>query len=144
MKMNHAWRKSMLAVGCAVLILAANGCRPKSSAAVPGNLIGTWRIASVEGHNTGSIGDLTFTISTNGGYVSQITIPDAHSIKGFASVENGIMIVTITNRDNTAAGPGYTQHNTIVRCDGDELVIRPEGSDMPIHFRKLVRTREGP
>ena len=126
--------------GC--FLLATFGCRRNSDAALQQRLVGTWRFASVDGNFKGATGDLTFTVTTNGEYISQITIPEAHSIRGLASVENGIMIVTVTNRDNIAVR--NHQHQTIVRCDGEELVILPEGSDMAIHFRKLEQTHVGP
>src|SRR5690349_16167724 len=62
---------------------------PESGAALQKRLVGTWW----------SRGDLVFTITSDGGYVSSVTLPQPHALAGTAEVKNGVLIITITNRD---------------------------------------------
>lgn len=80
--------------------------------------------------------DLVFTVTSNGGYTSTVTIPETHTLTGTAEVKHGFLIVTATTRDNATVPSPLVDRQTIVRFDAGELVVRSEGSKVENVFRK--------
>ena len=119
------------------LLPVACSHHPESDIILQQRLVGTWRFSRSDG--TVAVlppSDMTFTITSNGGYISRITNPQAHTLEGTAEVKNGILIVTVTNRDNATAPSPLVDRQTIVRFDQGELGIRSEGSNITNVFQK--------
>ncbi len=79
-------------------------------------------------------------ITTNGDYLSHITVPQKHSIQGTAQIKNGLLILTSTNRDDTYVFPPLVEHETIIRLNDRELVSVSEHSSITNHFQKSSPT----
>src|SRR5690349_4997315 len=126
-----ATRKSrvaeLLALAIIVSLLVAYGCR-ESDAGRQARLVGTWRYSRSEGNSNAVFSDLTFTVTESGIYISQGTVPQAHSIEGTAAIKNGILIITATKRDNANVNPPLIDRQTIIQLDDRELVTQSEGS----------------
>jgi hypothetical protein len=82
---------------------------------------------------------MVFTVTSNGGYTSRVTLPQTHTLAGTAEFKNGFLILTATNRDNATVPAPLVDRQTIVRFDDGELVTRSEGSDVENVFRKDTR-----
>lgn len=128
---------STLAFTC--LLLITSGCQRKADAALRERLVGTWRYTKSEGNKIDITSDLTFMVTTNGGYLSQVTLPQTHSAEGTAEIKNGYLIVTATRRDNTNVAPPFTEREKIISLDEKELVLKSEGSSLINHFQNLQR-----
>ena len=115
------------------LLPVACSRHPESDIALQQRLVGTWRYSRSDGNRES---DLTFTVTPNGGYISRITSPQAHTLEGAAEVKNGFLIVTVTNRDNSPVPSPMVSRETIVRFEKGELVIQSEGSNVTNVFRK--------
>src|SRR5207253_1562635 len=69
--------------------------RPEPDISLQQRLVGTWRYSRSDGTRTAlPPSDLTFTVTSNGGYISRITNPQAHTLEGIAEVKNGLLIIT--------------------------------------------------
>jgi hypothetical protein len=122
------------AFGC--LLLATCGCQRESDAVLQQRLVGTWTYSRSEGNFAIITNDLTFVITTNGDYLSHITVPQTHSIRGTAQIKNGLLILTSTNRDDTYVFPPLVEHETIVLLNKHELVTVSENSTVTNYFQK--------
>jgi len=98
-------------------------------------LVGKWRYDHSNGTANASHGSMIFTISADGGYSSRASNSSgSHTVEGTVEVENGLFILTGTNRDNVHVA--LVDRQTIVRFDSRELVIRSEGSTVDNVFQK--------
>ena len=129
---------AIIAFICMLSTFLPLGCsrHPESEAALQKRLVGTWRYHESSGTGAKTRGDLVFTVTSDGGYTSRVTIPQTHALAGTAEVKNGLLIVTITNRDNATVPSPLVDHQTIVRFENEELVVRSEGSTVENIFRR--------
>ena len=118
------------------LLLIACGCHRHSDAALQERLVGTWSYGWSEGAGTPLPSDLTFTVTTNGGYNSQISIPQVHFITGTAKIVSGFLVIAATNRDNISVFPPMMDQQTLVQLNDRELATVSTGSSVTNHFRK--------
>jgi hypothetical protein len=134
--MKHS--RIIFAFACLILLLVY-GYRHRPDATFRKRLVGTWRYSRTESRSTLEPlpSDLTLTISANGDYFSQLTLPATHSIHGTAKVENGFLVLTATNRDSAYVYPPLVEHERIVQLNDTELATVPEGSNGTNHFQKL-------
>src|SRR5690348_8325743 len=92
---------AMVAFICLLSTCFFPGCnRTQPDATLQKRLVGTWRYHETSGAGVKIRSDLAFTVTSSGGYISRVTLPQAHALGGTAEVRNGLLIITVTNLDN--------------------------------------------
>ena len=129
---------AIIAFICLLSIFLPLGCshHPESDEALQQRLVGTWRYRESFGSSVTIRSDLAFTVTSNGGYASKVTLPRTHTLTGTAEVKNGLLIISVTNLDNATVPSPLVDRQTIVRFDSEELVVRSKGSTVEDVFRK--------
>lgn len=131
-----------------ILTLLLAGCSRHGDARVRKNLPGMWTISGddVEGSHFKS----TITVDPSGDYVCQMVaesrwdgVTRTSNIAGKFDVRDGLLIDTMTRNSNTNAKLPIIFSARVVRSDGQELIVKYEGTNQggfptnEIVFRKV-------